>query len=67
VSKLVETIPLEKPIYCSWVEMEVEKSLLGRMCDEHIHDGRCDKCPRSLQLDYGVAVDKLLENLRTCS
>lgn len=61
---MTETIRLEQPIFCSWVEMEVEHSLLGRFCEEFITNGRCEHCPRSPQLDYGVPVNKLLENLR---
>jgi hypothetical protein len=63
---MVETIPLEKPVYCAWVNLEVEISLLGKNCVEWIADGRCDHCKRSEQLDYGVQPHKLLENLRGC-
>lgn len=58
--------PLEQPVFCAWVNMEVDISFLGKHCEEHINNRRCDCCSRSPQLDVGMKPDELLRNLRSC-
>jgi hypothetical protein len=45
-------------VFCSWVESEVDESLLMKGC--HPVDGRCVMCMRSQQLDYGVSPTDIL-------
>jgi len=42
-------------IYCSWIESDVDDSLIMGGCHVNIVKGRCTLCSRSMQLDYGVA------------
>jgi hypothetical protein len=49
-------------IFCSWVESEVEESLLMKGC--HPTDGKCYLCPRSQQLDYGVKPEEILNRMK---
>jgi hypothetical protein len=49
-------------IFCSWVESEVEESLLMKGC--HPTDGKCYLCPRSQQLDYCVKPEEILNRMK---
>ena len=49
-------------VYCSWVEAEVDDSLLMTGC--HPKDGVCNVCKRSQQLDYGVDAETILKRMK---
>lgn len=48
-------------IFCSWVDAEVDDSLLMNGCHGNIKNGRCELCQRSEQLNYGVTSLEILK------
>jgi hypothetical protein len=48
--------------FCSWVESDVDESLLMKGC--HPVDNRCVVCERSQQLDYGVKPAEILKRAK---
>lgn len=51
-------------VFCSWVESEVDDSLLMNGCHKNISNGRCTLCQRSMQLDYGVKPEEILSRAK---
>jgi|WetSurMetagenome_2_1015567.scaffolds.fasta_scaffold91005_5 hypothetical protein len=51
-------------IYCKFIDGNVDKSKLPKLCKSHIGETECTHCDRSPQLDHGVTTSDLIQNFK---